>query len=264
MTTKATAYRRREQAQIIQQRIVFERRYEKPIKSALNKQIRPVLDAWNRSGDMGLGNDALVRPQPILDLFLKMYPIVALPFAHRSFDAFKKMYVPNFRTKDAPAEIERTWVERFQQHVMSVGGEHITSITETTRKFVRGIIAQAGEEGWSVQEAATALRKKWSDISEYRAVAISRTEILSASNLGSFTGAQTVASEVGLALDKVWLTSVDGREREWHMLANGQKVDLNEAFIVNGEQMMTPGDSSLGASADNIVQCRCTFYVEPK
>ena len=56
---------------------------------------------------------------------------------------------------------------------------------------------------------------------------------------------------------KVWRTIIDGREREWHEEVNGMTVPIDEPFEVNGELLMYPLDDSLGASADNIANCRC-------
>ena len=44
-----------------------------------------------------------------------------------------------------------------------------------------------------------------------------------------------------------------------HKNANGQQVLLEEPFTVGGEKLMHPGDSSMGASAKNIIHCRCTM-----
>jgi hypothetical protein len=57
---------------------------------------------------------------------------------------------------------------------------------------------------------------------------------------------------------KVWNTIIDGREREWHNEANQTVLPINEPFEVGGELLMYPLDTSLGASADNIANCRCT------
>ena len=56
---------------------------------------------------------------------------------------------------------------------------------------------------------------------------------------------------------KKWNTVMDGREREWHGEVNGTTLSLEEPFEVGGELLMHPLDMSLGASADNIANCRC-------
>jgi hypothetical protein len=56
---------------------------------------------------------------------------------------------------------------------------------------------------------------------------------------------------------KRWRTVGDDRVRKIHRQVNGQMRSLNEPFIVNGQYLMHPGDSSLGASIDNVANCRC-------
>lgn len=62
----------------------------------------------------------------------------------------------------------------------------------------------------------------------------------------------------GVTATKIWHATLDGREREWHNEADGQEVGQDEPFIVNGEELMFPGDTSLGATGSNIYNCRCT------
>lgn len=57
---------------------------------------------------------------------------------------------------------------------------------------------------------------------------------------------------------KRWDAMGDDKMRRWHADADSQVVDLDEPFIVNGEMLMRPGDTSLGATASNIINCRCT------
>lgn len=56
---------------------------------------------------------------------------------------------------------------------------------------------------------------------------------------------------------KTWHTIIDGNEREWHEEVNGVTVPIDEPFEVGGELMNYPLDTSLGAGAANIANCRC-------
>lgn len=56
---------------------------------------------------------------------------------------------------------------------------------------------------------------------------------------------------------KSWFTMLDGRVRKAHNQAEGQTVLKSQPFIVGGELLMYPGDTSLGASMWNIANCRC-------
>lgn len=57
---------------------------------------------------------------------------------------------------------------------------------------------------------------------------------------------------------KQWSTVLDERTRESHSEADGQIVDTNEPFIIQGQRLMIPGDSTLGATPDNFINCRCS------
>jgi len=57
---------------------------------------------------------------------------------------------------------------------------------------------------------------------------------------------------------KRWDSVSDNRVREAHLTADGQVVSMDQAFRVGGEQLMYPGDTSLGASVGNIINCRCS------
>lgn len=56
---------------------------------------------------------------------------------------------------------------------------------------------------------------------------------------------------------KRWTTVGDKFVRNLHREANGQVRKLNEPYLVGGEYLMHPGDTSLGASIGNVANCRC-------
>ena len=58
---------------------------------------------------------------------------------------------------------------------------------------------------------------------------------------------------------KIWdSTGDDGRTRDSHLQMEGVTVDIDEPFVLpDGSRMMYPGDSSLGAPAKEIINCRC-------
>ena len=60
---------------------------------------------------------------------------------------------------------------------------------------------------------------------------------------------------------KEWFTQGDERVREAHVLADSQEKDLNIPFDVGGELLRFPGDTGLGATAGNVINCRCSSVV---
>lgn len=60
---------------------------------------------------------------------------------------------------------------------------------------------------------------------------------------------------------KMWDATLDQKTRINHAVADGQRVDIDDPFTVGGELLMYPGDRSLGASAGNVINCRCTSRI---
>lgn len=58
-------------------------------------------------------------------------------------------------------------------------------------------------------------------------------------------------------VEKEWVTTGDERVRPAHVAADSQDRDLNAPFRVGGQLLRFPGDTSLGATAGNVINCRC-------
>lgn len=58
---------------------------------------------------------------------------------------------------------------------------------------------------------------------------------------------------------KTWIYVGDKRERKTHLEVGGTTIPINEPFSVGDSLLMFPTDHSLGASADEIVNCRCSI-----
>lgn len=58
-------------------------------------------------------------------------------------------------------------------------------------------------------------------------------------------------------ITKTWSAILDDRTRAAHAIADDQTVPQDEPFIVDGQKLMFPGDDSMGATLENIINCRC-------
>lgn len=101
---------------------------------------------------------------------------------------------------------------------------------------------------------------------QLRGEGITRTETIQSLNRSQFE-AITQASDLGAMKKnqarKEWDTAGDNRVRHDHALMDGQVVNFNEPFIApDGSLMMFPGDISLGASAKQIINCRCRMKLK--
>lgn len=90
-------------------------------------------------------------------------------------------------------------------------------------------------------------------LSEDRAILNAENETNTLFNYEQFRQAKTD----GL-LNKQWLTMKDERVRETHVEVDDTIIPIDTPFMVGDSLMMYPRDRSLGASADEIVNCRCS------
>jgi hypothetical protein len=58
---------------------------------------------------------------------------------------------------------------------------------------------------------------------------------------------------------KKWIDVGDKRERKTHLEVGGTTLPIGEPFSVGDSLLQFPTDASLGASADEIVNCRCSI-----
>ena len=90
---------------------------------------------------------------------------------------------------------------------------------------------------------------------------IARTESIAALNAGRREAMQQVidrGAAPASAVTRVWDSTGDARTRPDHLRMEGQEVRWDQPFMApDGSLLMGPGDSSLGASADQVIGCRC-------
>jgi len=129
-------------------------------------------------------------------------------------------------------------------------------------KKVNSAITQGILQGRTIPEIADSLSTAVSDQNEAAMVRTARTAMTSAENAGRLEGMKQ-AEESGIQMKKQWLAANDDRVRETHAALDGQIVDVDEPFRVDGMEIMYPGDPSADPSL--VYNCRCTLkYIYPK
>ena len=99
------------------------------------------------------------------------------------------------------------------------------------------------------------------DMNEKSAERAARTIVTATENKARMDTAHE-AQEKGVKMRKMWISAHDSRVREWHEQADAdyhsreKAIDVDEPFIVNGEELMFPGDPS--GSPENVYNCRCS------
>jgi F like protein len=133
------------------------------------------------------------------------------------------------------------------------GAARAGQITRTSQEGIARQIRIGIEKRESKREIARRIREHYRSITPERAKTIARTEVHAASNYGSLAAAEAEREP----MEKVWIATPDGRARDAHIAAGGQRRHLDTPFRVGGEALQHPGDPTLGASAGNLVNCRC-------
>lgn len=100
----------------------------------------------------------------------------------------------------------------------------------------------------------------------WRASAIARTEYKQATEAGRIASVKQMIANGDVAEQDVWLvwdSTGDSKVRFRHKLRNEMRTRVGEPFRTpEGYLMEYPGDSSLGAPASEVVNCRCITRVD--
>ena len=122
---------------------------------------------------------------------------------------------------------------------------------------LRNALATSLLKGESIRDIAHRI-KTITEKSMADSIRIARTETTRAQNMARYDVGKH-GEELGFEMLKEWVATSDDRTRDAHNEADGQQVPIDQPFIVGGEKLMYPADISMGASAWNTINCRCTM-----
>ncbi len=114
-------------------------------------------------------------------------------------------------------------------------------------------------QGKSIPKIANDLQRRMQDMNRTSAIRTARTAVTAAQNAGRLD-TYRAAQDMGIKLQKRWLATLDGRTRHAHAMLDGQTVDIDKPFKIDGYEIMYPGDSS--APGYLVYNCRCTQIAE--
>lgn len=174
---------------------------------------------------------------------------------HKATDV--RIKVPEFQTKaaaDLPAKVKQG-IQR--QAAAILGQPYWTDMGENLRKRVVWALARAAEKGQKVETTTQQLTSLLGpDGLAARADNIAATETTGLLNAGAHE-ARSYLAALGFVEEKQWVARTDGRERPTHRQANGQRVKVDEDFVVGGHACPYPGAVTLPAKE----RCRCRCWV---
>lgn len=234
-----------------------ERKFKPKLVALFSRQERDVLRRMRRLPVPTIGKaseEAVAAAESYVDeLFQiadwqKLFETVALPFVTEAFaEAGQAAFVEigleaSFNVTNVLArEILRTRVFKFAEDV-----------NDTTKARLRTALATGFDAGESIPELSQRVADVFDIAKGSRTDTIARTEIVGASNQGTFQG--FVDSDV--VEKKVWINSRDNlvRSSPHNHRIDGQKRKLQAKFS-NG--LLHPHDPN--GAAGNVINCRCTL-----
>jgi hypothetical protein len=106
------------------------------------------------------------------------------------------------------------------------------------------------------------ISSRYSDrLLKHRADVIARTETLKSLNAGKYEALEQIVDTGRIEREQivlVWHDTGDSKTRDSHAKMGGQKIKLGEAFVSpTGARLKFPTDTSLGATGEDVIQCRC-------
>lgn len=169
--------------------------------------------------------------------------------------------------KSTDSEIDES-LRSFNQLRSAQSADLITNtIQADLNRNVEDVVVDGALNGETLTRKQQAIKAKQRFIanSVSRANTIAITETQAAAENAKLTESNVVLGSVvvaGVSLlvtsEKQWNTILDNRTRPQHASADNQVVGFMQPYSVGGQRLMRPGDTSLGASAWNVVNCRCS------
>jgi hypothetical protein len=202
----------------------------------------------------------LLNPAPIKSLILDIWGNVGGKYANDTIKRITlKSGVPVIEYKDQQSDI---WKERMRIYSAERSLKKVEAIMSTQEELINNVIDnvidQVNSEGLGIVQARNLLKEQLSgdamtELENYQAERIARTEVNGASNTGSFEAAK----ESGLDMQKIWIHSGNlgkGYRQEHVDFATMEPQEMDYQYAENLE---FPGDEN--ADPGQIINCRCTI-----
>ena len=125
------------------------------------------------------------------------------------------------------------------------------------RQKVENCITQGIIQGEGIEQITDRLSDALITTNENRMRLFARTGMTGAQNAGRKAQMED-AEDMGIKVKKKWVATLDSRTRDTHADLDGQTVDINEPFVVDGMEIMYPGDPSC-AYPELVYNCRCSM-----
>lgn len=228
--------------------------YWKEGRAVLYKTSLPVLNLADNVTPAELKNrvDQLLDPEPMYKYISKLWTKVGGKFAND----MASMVLKRKGLEDPNID---EWEEGFKIYTNERSRQITKKILKTQEQYIKSVIDRVVSEAQTTGEAISAISGKIKEAFEqelvlmqkYEAERIARTEVIGASNKGSFDGAKST----GIPMQKIWSTSGLPGIRDTHLFYESRGwLGMDDEF---GPGLQYPGDPD--GQPEEIINCRCSI-----
>ena len=232
-------------------------RYQKIIRKELTTTAKALSDSYKTNhSDQGFNEIIKGHRDRLVVIVDKM--------SQETADAFK-IFTLQSKKNTFESYIENAIYGQLIKNSMSTA----LAISNNTVAIASGVIAASMQASIKNPDkalpvnVADAISQRIGGVSaNARAMTIARTETHKAANTAQYNRAEWAANDAGLDVEVEWISTNDGRVRDDHKHADGQKRDIGQPFNVGGEMLRYPSDPR--GSAANVINCRCVLAYDTK
>ena len=127
------------------------------------------------------------------------------------------------------------------------------------RRKISNSVTQGIIQGESIPKLSSRIARDTGMSSLVATTLYARTAMTAAQNIGRIE-AMHRQQDMGIKVKKRWIATNDSRTRDTHAELDGQIVDVDEPFVVDGMEIMEPGDPHADPSL--VYNCRCSLGYE--
>lgn len=219
------------------------------------------LSAWLALAGQAVFRGVVPNPDAVLNLAPRWVQSMT-DFTHSTIaelvgKSYLKIFGPGYKYDNRP----------FVTDYLARATNRLVDVPDQAYALVASQIAEGASAGDSIPTIAERVRQSFDmTATPYwasRPTVVARTETLGALNAGRQGSFTEVQHDLGEPFEKMWLATMVGpaalRTRPTHREADGQRVLLDQPFIVGGFPGMWPAAPEL--PAHEAIQCRCTTLV---
>lgn len=191
------------------------------------------------------------------DAFLYLFTFMEGKLLSGDYDVDSIQIMFERRYSEALAEygISFSKYPEIEKYVSAISKDMVDSTIETFNKASNKASNKPKQAGNSTSANNDKLDSKKSLEIQNRAILVAENESNTVFNTIEYSDAVSRGYKY-----KTWITEGDSRVRATHTEVDGERIKIEEPFLVGNSQMMYPKDMSLGATAEEIVNCRCSVF----